>query len=137
MRIRKHKEKSRLIVFKGIELLVLIKKQKDLQYGFIGGFLEAGESPEAAMIRETYEETSVQLSKEDFNYYCSITVNLDGKKRLSRHYFVCKEDNKPFKVAEPHKFLKIKWVYWKDAIKYLGKSDKKVVKELFRPCRLD
>jgi len=94
MRIKKHKEKSRLIVSQGDELLVLQKIGEELEYGFIGGFLEVGESPETALVRETYEET------------------------------------------EPHKFAKVEWVYWKDALKFLGKSDKKVIKELFKPCKL-
>ncbi|WP_438425771.1 NUDIX hydrolase [Aquimarina macrocephali] len=137
MRIKKHKEKSRLIVSQGDELLVLQKKSEDLEYGFIGGFLETGESPEIALIREAYEETAVQLSEEDFNYHCSVTIDLGDKKRLSKHYFVCKDSNKPFIVAEPHKFAKVEWVYWEDTIKFLGKSDKKVVKELFKPCELN
>lgn len=137
MRIKKHKEKSRLIVSKGDELLVLQKNSEDLEYGFIGGFLETGESPEAALIREIYEETNVLLSEEDLNYHCSITIDLGDKQRLSKHYFFCKDSNKPFRVAEPHKFTKVVWVHWKDALKFIGKSDKKVVKELFKPCKLN
>ncbi|WP_027392468.1 NUDIX hydrolase [Aquimarina latercula] len=136
MRIKKHKEKSRLIVSQGDELLVLQKIGEELEYGFIGGFLEVGESPETALVRETYEETAVKLSEEDLEYHCSITIELGDKRRLSKHYFVCKDNNKPFTVAEPHKFAKVEWVYWKDALKFLGKSDKKVIKELFKPCKL-
>ncbi|WP_025740851.1 NUDIX hydrolase [Aquimarina pacifica] len=137
MRIKKHKEKSRLIVYQGDELLVLQKHTAELEYGLIGGFLEQGESPETALMREAYEEVAIQLSEQDLEYQCSITIELKNKHKLSKHYFVCKDANKSFSLNEPDKFRKIEWVYWKDAIKFLGKSDRKVVKSLFKPCKLN
>ncbi len=137
MKIEKHKEKSRLILYQGDQLLVLQKRTAELKYGLIGGFLEHGESPEDALIREAYEEVMLKLCVEDLEYQCSITIQLKNKQKLSKHYFLCKDYTKPYTLAEPHKFRKIEWVYWKDAIKFLGKSDKKVVKSLFKPCELN
>ncbi|EZH71541.1 hypothetical protein ATO12_06960 [Aquimarina atlantica] len=137
MKIKKHKEKSRLIVYQGDELLVLQKHTKDLEYGLIGGFLEKGESPETALIREAFEEAEIQLCEQDMEYQCSITIELKNKQKLSKHYFVCSDYTKPFALAEPHKFRKIEWVYWKDTLDFLSKSDKKVVKSLFKPCKLN
>ncbi|WP_378178590.1 NUDIX hydrolase [Aquimarina sp. SS2-1] len=137
MKIRKHKEKSRLIIYKGNELLLFQKVSNELEYGLIGGFLKKGESPEEALIRETYEETSVRLSSEHLKYHTSITIDQDEKNRLTKHYFVSKEYSNPFILAEPQNFRKIEWVYWEDAIKSLNKSDKKIIKELFKPCKIN
>ncbi len=137
MKNKKHKEKSRLIVYQGDELLVLQKYTKELEYGLIGGFLEKGESPETALIREAFEEVTLKLTKQDLEYQCSITINLKNKKKISKHYFVCSDYTKPFLLAEPHKFRKIEWVYWKDTLDFLSKSDRKVVKSLFKPCKLN
>ncbi|PKV48081.1 NUDIX hydrolase [Aquimarina sp. MAR_2010_214] len=137
MRIKKHKEKSRLIVFQGEKILVFQKLKDKLEYGLIGGFLKGKESPEVALIRETLEETAVELAEEDLIYHCSVTIDLKDTKRVPKHYFICDDYYKPFALAEPHKFKNIKWVHWKEAAKFLGKSDKKVVKELFNPCKLN
>ncbi|TSE05368.1 NUDIX hydrolase [Aquimarina algiphila] len=137
MRIKKHKEKSRLIIYQGDKLLVLQKHTSKLEYGLIGGVLEQGESPEYALIREAFEEVTLKITEQDLEYQCSITIELKNKHKLSKHYFLCSDYTKPFLLAEPHKFRKIEWVYWKDAIKFLGKSNKKVVKSLFKPCKLN
>jgi len=137
MKIKKHKEKSRLIVYQGDELLVLQKRAEKLEYGLIGGFLEKGESPECALIREAFEEAALQLCEEDLEYQCSVTIEFKSKQKLSKHYFVCGDYTKPFLLAEPHKFRKIEWVYWEDALGFLGKSDRKVVKSLFKPCKIN
>ena len=137
MKIKKHKQKSRLIVYKGDELLVFQKISNKLKYGLVGGFLKKEETPEDALIREAFEETGVQFLKEDLDYYSSFTVDWGNNQKLSKHYFVCKDPNKPFSLKEPDKFRKIEWVYWKDTMEYLGKSDRKVIKSLFKPCKIN
>ncbi|GAA4273138.1 NUDIX hydrolase [Aquimarina gracilis] len=137
MKIKKHKQKSRLIVCQGDELLVFQKISNKLEYGLVGGFLKKGETPENGLIRETYEETGVQLSEQDLDYYDSLTLDCGNNQKLSKHYFVCKDANKSFLLNEPDKFMKIEWVYWKDTLGYLGKSDRKVVKSLFKPCKIN
>lgn len=137
MKIKKHKEKSRLIVFQGENILVLQKLANETQYGFIGGFLEPGESPETALIREAFEETGVRLSEEDLIYHCSVTIEQSEKQRLTKHYFFCRDPYKPFGLAEPHKFKSITWMHWQKVVKSLGKSDKKVAKQLFKLCNVD
>ncbi|WP_299607354.1 NUDIX hydrolase [uncultured Aquimarina sp.] len=137
MKIKKHRQKSRLIVYQGDELLVFQKISNRLEYGLIGGFLKKGETPEKGLIRETYEETGVQLSEQDMDYYDSLTLDWGENQKLSKHYFVCKNANKSFSLSEPDKFAKITWIYWKDALKYFGKSDRKMVKSLFKPCKIN
>ncbi|SHJ09156.1 NUDIX hydrolase [Aquimarina spongiae] len=137
MKIKKHKQKSRLIVYQGDELLVFQKISNKLKYGLVGGFLKKEETPEDALIREAFEETGVQFLKEDLDYYSSFTVDWGNNQKLSKHYFVCKDPNKPFFLKEPDKFRKIEWVYWKDTMEYLGKSDRKVIKSLFKPCKIN
>lgn len=75
MKIKKHKQKSRLIVYQGDELLVFQKISNKLEYGLIGGFLKKGETPEKGLIRETYEETGVLLLEKDLDYYSSLTFD--------------------------------------------------------------
>ncbi|MGY3793416.1 NUDIX hydrolase [Aquimarina sp. 433] len=137
MKIKKHKQKSRLIVYQGDELLVFQKISNRLEYGLIGGFLKKGETPEKGLIRETYEETGVQLSEQDMDYYDSLTLDWGENQKLSKHYFVCKNADKSFSLSEPDKFAKITWIYWKDTLKYFGKSDRKMVKSLFKPCKIN
>lgn len=137
MKIKKHKQKSRLIVYQGDELLVFQKISNKLEYGLVGGFLKKGETPENGLIRETYEETGVQLSEKDLDYYDSLTLDCGNNQKLSKHYFVCKDANKSFLLNEPDKFMKIGWVYWKDTLAYLGKSDRKVIKSLFKTCKIN
>lgn len=133
LKVKKHREKSRLIVYNGPEILVLQKLSDKKEYGLVGGFLEEGETPEIALIRETIEETGVQLTIDQLCYYNSVTIDQTEKQRLTKHYFYFNDCGIPFTIKEPHKFKAIKWVHWKKALKYLGKTDRTIVQALFKP----
>ena len=110
MKIKKHKQKSRLIVYQGDELLVFQKISNKLKYGLVGGFLKKEETPEDALIREAFEETGVQFLKDDLDYYSSFTVDWGNNQKLSKHYFVCKDPNKPFFLKENQAFHKTNFI---------------------------
>ena len=136
VKVRKHLEKSRLVIVKGNEVLVLQKLTDKKQYGLPGGFLEKGESPEEALLREIMEETGVQLAAQDIEYHISVTLDINEKQCLTKHYFIYSDKGQPFKLMEPHKFKDVKWLSWDKAMKQLGKTDKKIVKKLFKTVKI-
>ncbi|MEI6755538.1 MAG: NUDIX domain-containing protein [bacterium] len=68
---------SRAIIIKDNQLLLMKRKQRDRQfYSLVGGAIEPGETPEQALTREVYEETSIEIAKprlviieDDGDYY--------------------------------------------------------------------
>jgi len=136
VKIKKHKEKSRLIICQGDSILLLQKHGAKLKYTIVGGGLEKGENPEEAVIRETQEEIGVTFTLSELEYTCSVTSEIRSK-NVYKHYFLSQAVTKPFVLSEPEKFKKLEWVHWERSLKYLDKSDKKVVKQLFTPCRVN
>ncbi|WP_299210274.1 NUDIX domain-containing protein [uncultured Dokdonia sp.] len=137
IKIKKHKEKSKLIVSHEDKLLVLQNESNPMVYRLFGGSLKKSESPEEALIRELFEEAKVKLSKQSIAYHRSTTIDLGDKQRLTKHYFLYKNNTKPFMSPESLKLLNATWLAWEDTLKFLEKSDKKIVKELFKPCTLN
>ena len=135
VKVRKHMEKSRLVIVRANEILVLQKLGDKKRYGLPGGFLEKGETPEQALVREVFEETAVSLEEGDVNYHASITLDVNEKECLTKHYYFYNDMGKPFKLMEPHKFKDVVWVHWQKVVKQLGKTDKKIVKELFKTVK--
>ena len=68
---------SRAIIIKDNQLLLMKRKQRDKQfYSLVGGAIEPGETPEQALTREVYEETSIEIAnprlviiEDDGDYY--------------------------------------------------------------------
>jgi len=68
---------SRAIIIKDNQLLLMKRKQRDRQfYSLVGGAIEPGETPEQALTREVYEETSIEIAnprlviiEDDGDYY--------------------------------------------------------------------
>ncbi len=68
---------SRAIIIKDNQLLLMKRKQRDRQfYSLVGGAIEPGETPEQALTREVYEETSIVIAsprlviiEDDGDYY--------------------------------------------------------------------
>lgn len=59
------------------------------KWGFAGGKIEEGETPEQAAGRETFEETGIKAEKLDF---IEVIENEDGTKS---HYFKCQTESEP------------------------------------------
>ena len=58
---------SRAIIIKDNQLLLMKRKQRDKQfYSLVGGAIEPGETPEQALTREVYEETSIEIANPRF-----------------------------------------------------------------------
>lgn len=135
MKIKKHKEQSKLIVYKGNELLVLHNNYEEkLKYIFINGPLKKEESPESALVIGMLNKLGVEIFEKDLKYQCSMTIDLKNNQRLSEHYFTYNKHITLLETLKSYNSKNIKWVPWENAIKFMTKTDQKVVKELFEPC---
>ncbi len=131
MKIKNHKYKSKLLIVEDASILVLQKKEDKKRFVLAGGFLKKGESPEDGLIREVYEETGVNLTKNSIKYYSSTTIIDNNKNALTRHYFLLVTNGQKFENREPNKFKSLKWVKWTKAIKFINPSDKNTIERLF------
>lgn len=136
-KVRKHKEKSCLIIPQ--EGIVCLLKEMDYKttYEFVGGFLKKGESPEEAIIRSVRERIDIRLSDENIEYHTSVTVDLKDNKRLTKHYFIYKITEASFLIDDINPTIKFEKLPWKEALKFLEKSDQNIIIELFEPCILN
>lgn len=124
-------DKSRLIAFNGNKLLVLEKVGVKKKYSLAGGISKKHETDYDSLIRETLEEIGVQLRKKDVTYFISRKSINKEKREVCKHYFLTNLIVKEIKVLEHHKFKKALWVNWYDALDYLDKEDRFVVKLCF------
>ncbi len=122
--------KSRLLVLKYPFVLVFTKKETG-RFSLIGGNIEQQESPSSALIRETKEEADIKIGEEDFTFVKK-TITNKGNVIHERHYFLLNETNWKFKLKEVKKFDTIEWVDFFDNKKKFKKSDRKVIKEIFK-----
>ncbi len=74
------------------ENVILIEKEKPEwqkgKYNAIGGKIEPGESPKAAMVREFEEEAFIQTKEEDWHPLCTI-----GDEKYAVYFFYCSNEN--------------------------------------------
>ncbi len=74
------------------ENVILIEKEKPEwqkgKYNAIGGKIEAGETPKAAMVREFYEEAFISTKEEDWRPLCII-----GDEKYDVYFFFCSSEN--------------------------------------------
>lgn len=103
-----------VIVKKGNK--VLVGKRKDIaghnMWGFPGGHLEFGETPEQGAKREVFEETNLQIKNVKFE-----TITNDIRKEFkNNHYvtlfFTANYNSGNIINKEPHKCSEWKWVMW-------------------------
>jgi len=124
-------EKSRLIVLDGNKILVLEKKGMPKRLTLAGGIVKKNESLKEGLIREVNEEIGVKLKKKQLIYFSSHSKQLDDSS-LVKHYFFINKEIKDYKLLEPHKFSAVYWIEWSEAIEYMDKLDRKVVKKIFK-----
>jgi len=72
---------------------------KKPDWGYFGGGIEEGETPLEAVIRETKEELSIDITEDDLISLGISDVEWDDKK-LRRYFFLYKTDQKEFDVKE-------------------------------------
>lgn len=79
------------------------------QWGLPAGKIDQGEDKYQAVIRETYEETGINLEPEDLVLNCSLDVRNNGHD-LIFHIFEANLDSKPDVKLEKHEHQDFKWV---------------------------
>ena len=128
-------DKSRLIAIKNDKILVLEKIGEKKKYSLAGGVKKKKETDIQSLIRETFEEIGLKLKKKELTYFLSRKNNNTKKKEIYKHYFITNTSIKNIEVLEPHKFKKVLWVSWYDALEYLDKADRSAITLYFDQFR--
>ena len=128
-------DKSRLIAIKNDKILVLEKIGEKKKYSLAGGVKKKKETDNKSLIRETFEEIGLRLKKKELTYFLSRKNNNTKKKEIYKHYFITNTSIKNIEVLEPHKFKKVLWVSWYDALEYLDKDDRSAITLYFDQFR--
>ena len=128
-------DKSRLIAIKNDKILVLEKIGEKKKFSLAGGVKKKKETDIKSLIRETFEEIGLRLKKKELTYFLSRKNNNTKKKEIYKHYFITNTSIKNIEVLEPHKFKKVLWVSWYDALEYLDKDDRSAITLYFDQFR--
>ena len=128
-------DKSRLIAIKNDKILVLEKIGEKKKFSLAGGVKKKKETDIQSLIRETFEEIGLKLKKKELTYFLSRKNNNTKKKEIYKHYFITNTSIKNIEVLEPHKFKKVLWVSWYDALEYLDKDDRSAITLYFDQFR--
>lgn len=121
---------SKLIVFNGTELLLLKKKSSETKYALLGGGVKKSETPEEAVIREAKEEGNINLDLKELQFV-SAKIDLKNKNGLVIYYYGI-NNNKEFKLLEPHKFESLEWVDYHLGLSKMKKKNRKIIKEYIK-----
>ena len=81
----------------------------DGYYSFCAGHVEAGESPQEAMVRELAEEIGVFARAEDLRLVHTQSINAEDGPRLHLYFEVTSWEGEP-ENKEPHKCDEVRWV---------------------------
>ena len=120
---------------KKYKILVLEKIGEKKKYSLAGGVKKKKETDIQSLIRETFEEIGLKLKKKELTYFLSRKNNNTKKKEIYKHYFITNTSIKNIEVLEPHKFKKVLWVSWYDALEYLDKDDRSAITLYFDQFR--
>lgn len=102
LKLSKHQSYSDVVVFNSDGRLLLLKRTDNdtfepSKYGFVGGKIENGESPDLAAKREMFEESGIET---DISFLTKFK-NQDGS---ITHYFTCVYDGEVKLSKEHHSF---------------------------------
>lgn len=100
-------------------------------WSFPGGHVEINETPEECAIRETKEETGIQLFSSDlvkgphtYNYFPASGLKYDTQ-------FIIAQSNSDPTLKEPDKFTEWSWFYWNHFPEPLFDPIKNLIQEGF------
>ncbi|WP_162819902.1 NUDIX hydrolase [Kordia sp. SMS9] len=96
-----------------------------------GGVKKRSESLEKSLVRESAEEIGLSIDRFRLTHLVS-SVRSKEETIIVKHHFVTRLVTNSFQVIETEKFKDVYWVYWKDALPFLDKEDKKAVKKYFK-----
>ena len=128
-------DKSRLIAIKNDKILVLEKIGEKKKYSLAGGVKKKKETDIKSLIRETFEEIGLRLKKKELTYFLSRKNTNKEKQEIYKHYFITIKPIKNIEVLELHKFKKVLWTPWYNALEYLDKDDRSAITLYFDQFR--
>ncbi len=94
------------------EILLLKRKStgfSDEKYGLIGGHVEKNEDVKTAVIRETKEETNIDIAMEDIEFISVMNRKVDEDTEYIDFIFKAKKWRGNVKNMEPNKCSEIIW----------------------------
>lgn len=109
------------------QVLVLQKVGYSKKYSLPGGITKKKEGHEQGLIREVLEEIGQQLNTGDLTYFISRKDRKKKEQKVYKHYFITTRSLKRARVCEPHKFKKVLWVPWYEALEDLDREDRSAV----------
>lgn len=99
------------IVTRGDRLLLVQRRYHGAgSWSTPGGYLDPGETPEAAAVRETREETGVEVDRPTF-LAVSNDVHPDGKHNVTL-WFAARYVSGEARLAAPEESLAVAWFPW-------------------------
>ena len=111
-----------LLVITISKLLLTFSKNKKAWY-LPGGKIDKGEDSETALVREIKEELSLDLKKENLNFYCHITAEAFGEQNLLMEQdcflYELEEEIKPSNEIEAVKYFTFE-EYLQEEIQVIG-----------------
>lgn len=116
--------------------LILLGKRKgshgDGDWGFPGGHLEYGETPEDCLRREVTEETGLTISTIKKAPYTNDFFSKDNKHYITLFFIVTCNKGEP-EIREPEKLEQWKWFAWDKLPENLFLPIKNLRKQGFNP----
>lgn len=95
-------------VFDDDERLLLIRRADDGRWGFVSGWLDPNESPEAALAREFREEVGVDARVDRLAAVVSRPAGVHGPHSVVSLVYLCSIVSQDF-TLEPHEVLDVGW----------------------------
>jgi 8-oxo-dGTP diphosphatase len=123
-----------VIVIKDNKILLGKRKNAhgDGTWSFPGGHLEFGEMPEECAVRETLEETGINLKNLRRTIYTNDIFDKENKHYITL-YVLAEYDSGTVRVMEPEKCERWEWFSWEELPRPLFLPIENLLKEKFNP----
>lgn len=129
--MKKKNKKAKIIIIKNNQLLMLKKKDSDFKFSLAGGNIKKNETKKEGLIREIKEELSVSINKSDLKYITGYTLH-SLNSNDEHYYYYLKKEVENFTNGEPNKFERISWIDLDDAVLFLNKFERIILKDVLR-----